>query len=66
MKWIYGPLFFLSHWFYARWRHGKIATVPMMRLAGIPISYKNDKKCDPVNCKNGFKDVMEQIRERFF
>ena len=66
MKWIYGPLFFLSHWFYARWRHGKIATVPMMRLAGIPISYKFDKTCDPTNCKNGFKEVLGQIREWFF
>ena len=66
MKWIYGPLFFFSHWFYARWRHGKIATVPMMRLAGIPISYKYDKTCDPENCKNGLKDVLGQIREWFF
>jgi radical SAM superfamily enzyme YgiQ (UPF0313 family) len=66
MKWIYGPLFFLSHWFYARWRHGKEATVPMMRLAGIPISPKFDKPCDSAYCQNGFKEVFGQIRKRFF
>jgi radical SAM superfamily enzyme YgiQ (UPF0313 family) len=66
MKWIYGPLFFLSHWFYARWRHGKKATGPMMRLAGIPISSKFDKECDPSYCQNGFKDILGQIKERFF
>jgi len=66
MKWIYGPLFFFSHWFYARWRHGKKATIPMMRLAGMPISPKFDKSCDSEYCENGFKDVFGQIRERFF
>jgi hypothetical protein len=66
MKWIYGPLFFLSHWLYARWRHGKKATIPMMRLAGFPISSKFDKPCDPDYCQNGFKEVFGQIRDRFF
>lgn len=66
MKWIYGPLFFFSHWFYARWRHGKKATIPMMHLAGMPISPKFDKSCDPAYCQNGFKEVLGQIRERFF
>ncbi len=33
--WIYGSMFFLSHWFYARWRHGKKSTRPMMHLAGF-------------------------------
>jgi radical SAM superfamily enzyme YgiQ (UPF0313 family) len=66
MKWIYGPLFFLSHWLYARWRHGKKATVPMMHLAGIPISSKFDKKCDPDYCNNGFKDIVGQIKDKFF
>ena len=66
MKWAYGPLFFLSHWFYARWRHGKKATIPMMRLAGIPVSSKYDKPCDPEYCQNGFKEMFGQIKERFF
>jgi radical SAM superfamily enzyme YgiQ (UPF0313 family) len=66
MKWIYGPIFFLSHWFYARWKHGKKATGPMMRLAGLPISAKYDKECDPSYCQNGFKEIIGQIKERFF
>ena len=33
--WLYGSMFFLSHWLYARWRHGKKATKPMMHLAGL-------------------------------
>lgn len=33
--WIYNSMFFLAHWFYARWRHGKKATRPMMHLAGL-------------------------------
>jgi radical SAM superfamily enzyme YgiQ (UPF0313 family) len=67
-KWLYGPLFFLSHWLYARWRHGKKATAPMMRLAGIPISTKFDKTCDPEYCQNGngFKEMLGQIKDRFF
>lgn len=33
--WMYNSMFFLAHWFYARWRHGKKATKPMMHLAGL-------------------------------
>jgi radical SAM superfamily enzyme YgiQ (UPF0313 family) len=33
--WLYSSMFFLAHWFYARWRHGKKATIPMMHLAGL-------------------------------
>ena len=66
MKWVYGPLFFLSHWFYARWRHGKKVTIPMMRLAGLPISSRFDKSCDPEYCQNGFKEIYEQIKNRIF
>ena len=33
--WVYYPMFFLSHWLYARWRHGKKATKPMMHLSGF-------------------------------
>jgi radical SAM superfamily enzyme YgiQ (UPF0313 family) len=66
MKWIYGPLFFLSHWLYARWRHGKKATGPMMRLAGIPILSKFEKECNPDYCQNGFREMIGQIKDRFF
>ena len=66
LKKYYGPAFFFVHWFYARWKHGKKATRPMMRLAGLPVSAKIDKKCDPDYCRNGFKDTFEQIKERFF
>ena len=51
LKWIYGPMFFITHWLYARWKHGKKATIPMMRLAGIPISSKTEKACNPEYCK---------------
>lgn len=33
--WLYNSMFFLAHWFYARWRHGKKSTIPMMHLAGL-------------------------------
>jgi radical SAM superfamily enzyme YgiQ (UPF0313 family) len=70
LKKIYGPGFFLAHWFYARWKHGKKSTRPMMRLAGFPVSGKIDKQCNPEYCnrqnKNGFKEAFEQIRERLF
>ncbi len=68
-KWIYGPMFFFSHWFYARWKHGKKATLPMMHLAGFPVSYKIDKKCNPEYCQNngnGIKEIIGQIKERIF
>jgi radical SAM superfamily enzyme YgiQ (UPF0313 family) len=71
MRKIYGPGFFLVHWFYARWKHGKKSTRPMMRLAGFPVAGKIDKQCDPDYCngngKNGLlRDTLEQIKERFF
>jgi radical SAM superfamily enzyme YgiQ (UPF0313 family) len=49
-KWLLNPMFFFSHWFYARWKHGKKATIPMMHLAGFPIAQKTDKLCDPEYC----------------
>lgn len=66
LKWLYGPLFFLSHWLYTRWRHGKKATVPMMHLAGMPFSPRFDKPCDHEYCQNRYKEVFGQIRDRFF
>jgi len=66
MRWIYGPAFFFSHWFYARWKHGKKATIPMMHLAGLPVTGKVDKPCSPEYCHNGFKNAIEHVRERFF
>jgi radical SAM superfamily enzyme YgiQ (UPF0313 family) len=72
MQKIVGPLFFFGHWFYARWRHGKKSTRPVLRLAGFPVASKIDKPCDPGYCngnngfKNGFKNAFEQVKERFF
>ncbi|MFA5102936.1 MAG: radical SAM protein [Candidatus Thermoplasmatota archaeon] len=45
MKWMLNPIFFFSHWFYARWKHGRKATIPMMHLAGFPIAQKTNKLC---------------------
>jgi radical SAM superfamily enzyme YgiQ (UPF0313 family) len=50
-KWILNPMFFFSHWFYARWKHGKKATIPMMHLAGFPIVQKTNKLCTPEYCQ---------------
>ncbi len=50
-KWLLNPIFFFSHWFYARWKHGKKATIPMMHLAGFPIAQKNNKLCSPEYCQ---------------
>lgn len=50
LKWLLNPIFFFSHWFYARWKHGKKATVPMMHLAGFPIAQKTNKLCSPQYC----------------
>ncbi len=47
-----GPVFFFSHWLYYRWKHGKKSTRPMMRLAGLPVVGKVDKKCDPSYCNS--------------
>ncbi|MCK4364558.1 MAG: B12-binding domain-containing radical SAM protein [Thermoplasmatales archaeon] len=70
MRKIYGPAFFFVHWFYARWKHGKKATRPMLRLAGFPVAGKIEKQCNPEYCndqdKGIFKDTFELIKERFF
>ncbi len=66
MKWIYGPLFFLSHWLYARWRHGRKATAPMMHLAGLPLFTKTDKHCDPKYCQTGIKDIIYTLKNTLF
>jgi hypothetical protein len=61
-----GPGFFFTHWLYARWKHGKKATLPMMHLAGFPVANKIDRKCNPEYCQEGsFKEIFEQIKERF-
>lgn len=66
-KWIINPLFFFSHWLYARWKHGKKATMPMMRLAGFPISQKIDKPCNEDYCRrsNGFIETIDQLKNKF-
>ena len=61
-----GPTFFFAHWFYARWKHGKKSTRPMMRLAGFPVARKIEKKCNPGYCKNDSKNLLEKIREKKF
>ena len=67
MKWIYGPIFFFAHWFYARWKHGKKATNPMMHLAGFPVSRKIERPCDPTICRESFdRSIFENLYERFF
>lgn len=68
-KWIYNPLFFFSHWLYARWRHGRKATIPMMHLAGFPISRKTDRRCITDYCReNKSEDIppdnMQYIQEK--
>jgi radical SAM superfamily enzyme YgiQ (UPF0313 family) len=66
MQKIIGPGFFFTHWLYARWKHGKKATLPMMHLAGFPVAGKIDRKCNPEYCREGsFKEIFEQIKERF-
>ncbi|MDY6965559.1 MAG: radical SAM protein [Halobacteriota archaeon] len=64
--WLYGPMFFLIHWLYARWKHGKKATIPMMHLAGLSdssIPVKIIKKCDVIYCENGFRDMADIVKE---
>lgn len=73
-KWLYGTMFFFTHWFYARWKHGKKATIPMMHLSGLSdssIPIKIAKKCDVLYCNSGFEnatdyieDIRESVRER--
>lgn len=66
-----GPLFLFGHWFYARWKHGKKSTRPVLRLAGFPVASKIDKQCNPEYCqnqdkneRNGFRGFFEQVKER--
>lgn len=68
MKKFYGPGFFLAHWIYYRWKHGKKLTRPVMRLAGFPVANRIDKPCNPEYCQNGngFRDMFENIRGRLF
>lgn len=68
-----GPMFFFAHWFYARWKHGKKSTRPVLRLAGFPVASKIDKQCNPEYCQNqggnggnGFRGLFEQVKERLF
>ncbi len=69
MQKVVGPVFFFGHWFYARWKHGKNLTRPAMKLVGLPVSCKVDKKCDPKYCRkentNGFKELFEQVKDKF-
>jgi radical SAM superfamily enzyme YgiQ (UPF0313 family) len=51
MQKIIGPTFFLAHWFYARWKHGKNLTRPAMKLVGLPVTGKIDKVCNPAYCQ---------------
>ena len=65
-QWFLGPMFFLSHWLYARWRHGRKTTMPMMRLAGLPIGQRIDKQCDVEYCDNRFMHTLiDQLKNRF-
>jgi radical SAM superfamily enzyme YgiQ (UPF0313 family) len=63
-KWILNPMFFFTHWFYARWKHGSKATYPMMHLAGFPITQKTDKVCSPEYCQDGLS--LGNGRQRSF
>jgi radical SAM superfamily enzyme YgiQ (UPF0313 family) len=60
MQKVLGPMFFFVHWFYARWKHGSKATRPMMRLAGLPVARKTDKKCNPEYCRNYIIDRISK------
>lgn len=68
MQKIIGPTFFFGHWMYYRWKHGSKSTRPVMRLAGFPVASRIDKQCNPEYCKNGngFKNIVEQVKERLF
>lgn len=71
LKWIYNPMLFLSHWFYARWRHGKKATIPMMHLCGFPdtfIRMRVGKSCDRDYCNpepDTFKSRVQDVFSGF-
>ena len=60
-----GPVFFFSHWLYYRWKHGKKATLPMMRLSGLPVTGKIEKNCNPQYCNGNFADKLNGRGELF-
>ncbi len=62
-KWMLSTGFLLTYWFYYRWKHGKKSIKPVMRLAGMPISSKIDKPCDPSYCNIDFKEKFEKEKE---
>jgi len=64
MKWKYNSLFFFSHWFYYRWKHGKKTTGPMMHLAGFPLSHRVDKLCDLSYCLEHQDELFNEMHRR--
>jgi len=64
-KWLYHPMFFFTHWFYARWRHGKKATWPMMHLSGFPLARKVDRSCTPEYCQNVQPNLSSSVLNPF-
>lgn len=65
MKWLYHPMFFFSHWFYARWRHGKKSTWPMMHLSGFPLNKRVDRPCTPEYCQDLHPSISSQLFNGF-
>ncbi len=64
-QWFLGPMFFLSHWLYARWRHGRKATMPMMHLAGLPVGKRINKSCTPEYCDERFiSTLIENLKNK--
>jgi radical SAM superfamily enzyme YgiQ (UPF0313 family) len=66
-----GPTFFAAHWFYARWKHGKKATKPMMRLAGFPFfeQENGDHTTNHISIKafkENFNTILDETKERIF
>jgi hypothetical protein len=37
-----------------------------MRLAGFPVAGKIEKQCDPKYCQNNSKNILEQIKAKYF
>ena len=67
-RWFYGSMFFTSHWFWARWKHGKKATVPMMHLAGFPESFipmRVGKSCDNEYCNTRSNPLVSKVQDTF-
>lgn len=67
--WVYYPMFFLSHWLYARWKHGKKATRPMMHLSGFKDDSLALSLMDKVDFSRGLMKekaltTMEMLRLR--